>query len=97
MKSGTRNILDARRTRMIPLLLLLLMACNAKSESASSVAEQSRAIDQSSTPDAGRAAGTLTVDGKTIRIRFAYARRIKGRFDPTKQETDLISETPSRH
>ena len=84
------------------MTLLLLMAWGTMNVSLSSMAEQSKPVNALSSekqsgesnapsiPAVGKADGTLTVNGKTVPIRFAYARRIKGRFDATKQEFDLI-------
>lgn len=43
----------------------------------------------------GKAAGTITVNGTTINVAYAYAREIEGMFDKTKKDVELIlSDAP---
>ncbi len=38
----------------------------------------------------GRAEGTITVNGKTTKLSYAYARAVKGFFDNTKEDVEVI-------
>jgi hypothetical protein len=40
--------------------------------------------------DDGRAEGTVTVNGKTTKLSHAYARAVKGFFDKTKEDVEVI-------
>jgi hypothetical protein len=43
----------------------------------------------------GKAAGTLTVNGKTTKVAFAYARSVPGFFDKNTKDTQVIvSDVP---
>ncbi len=43
----------------------------------------------------GRAEGTLTVNGKTTKLAYAYARAVPGSFDKTKEDVQVIlSDVP---
>jgi hypothetical protein len=43
----------------------------------------------------GRAEGTITVNGKTTKLTHAYARAVKGFFDKTKEDVEVIlSDVP---
>lgn len=43
----------------------------------------------------GTASGTLTVNGTTTKVAYAYAREVKGFFDDTKMDVQLIiSDVP---
>ncbi len=48
-----------------------------------------------SAPADGKAEGTLTVNGKTTTVAFAYARSVPGFFDPnTKDIQVIVSDVP---
>ena len=38
----------------------------------------------------GKAEGTLTVNGKTVKVAFAYARSVPGFFDPNTKDIQVI-------
>ena len=38
----------------------------------------------------GRAEGTITVNGKTTKLSYAYARAVKGFFDKTKEDVEVV-------
>jgi hypothetical protein len=38
----------------------------------------------------GKAEGTLTVNGKTAKLSYAYARAVKGFFDKTKEDVEVV-------
>ena len=38
----------------------------------------------------GEASGSMTIRENTVELKFAYARKIKGRFDPTKEEYKVL-------
>jgi hypothetical protein len=38
----------------------------------------------------GKAGGTITVNGKTTKLSYAYARAVKGSFDKTKEDVEII-------
>jgi hypothetical protein len=38
----------------------------------------------------GKAGGTLTVNGKTTKLSYAYARAVKGFFDKTKEDVEVV-------
>jgi hypothetical protein len=40
--------------------------------------------------EAGKAGGTITVNGKTTKLSYAYARAVKGFFDKTKDDVEVI-------
>ena len=43
----------------------------------------------------GRAEGTITVNGQTTRLAYAYARAVKGFFDKTKEDIEVVlSDVP---
>ncbi len=43
----------------------------------------------------GKAEGTLTVNGKTTKLSYAYARAVKGFFDKTKEDVEVVlSDVP---
>jgi Domain of unknown function (DUF4878) len=43
----------------------------------------------------GKAEGTLTVNGKTTKLSYAYARAVKGFFDKTKEDVEIVlSDVP---
>ena len=43
----------------------------------------------------GKAEGTITVNGKTTRLSYAYARAVKGFFDKTKEDVEVVlSDVP---
>jgi hypothetical protein len=43
----------------------------------------------------GRAEGTLTVNGKTTKLSYAYARAVEGFFDKTKEDVEVVlSDVP---
>src|SRR5512140_3291271 len=43
----------------------------------------------------GKAEGTITVNGKTTKLTHAYARAVKGFFDKTKEDVEVIlSDVP---
>ena len=43
----------------------------------------------------GKAEGTITVNGKTTRLAYAYARAVKGFFDETKEDVEVVlSDVP---
>jgi hypothetical protein len=43
----------------------------------------------------GKAEGTITVNGKTTKLSFAYARAVKGFFDKTKEDVEVVlSDVP---
>jgi hypothetical protein len=47
------------------------------------------------TAGAASAGGTITVNGKTTKIRYGYAHQVKGFFDPKKNDVEiLLSDTP---
>src|SRR5690242_20873199 len=47
------------------------------------------------TPADGKAEGTLTVNGKTVKVGFAYARSVPGFSDPsTKDVQVIVSDVP---
>ncbi len=50
---------------------------------AAAVAPRARAAD-------GKAEGTITVNGKTTKLTHAYARAVKGFFDKTKEDVEVI-------
>lgn len=46
-------------------------------------------------PAGGKAEGTLTVNGKTTKVSYAYARAVKGFFDETKEDIEIVlSDVP---
>ena len=46
-------------------------------------------------PTDGKAEGTLTVNGKTTKVAYAYARSVPGFFDPNTNDTQVIvSDVP---
>ena len=46
-------------------------------------------------PAEGTASGTLTVNGKTVKVAYAYARSVPGFFDPSTKDTLVIlSDVP---
>src|SRR5690348_15406767 len=48
-----------------------------------------------STPVAGKAEGTLTVNGKTINVTYAYAKSVPGFADPNTPDVQVIlSDVP---
>src|SRR5450631_1582141 len=52
------------------------------------VAPRARAAD-------GKAEGTITVNGKTTKLSYAYARAVKGFFDKTKEDVEVVlSDVP---
>ncbi len=43
----------------------------------------------------GKAEGTITVNGKTTKLSYAYAKAVEGFFDKTKQDVEVIlSDVP---
>lgn len=43
----------------------------------------------------GKAEGTLTVNGKTTKLSYAYARAVRGFFDKTKEDVEVVlSDVP---
>ena len=43
----------------------------------------------------GTASGTVTVNGKTTKVAYAYARAVKGFFDKTKEDVEVVlSDVP---
>jgi hypothetical protein len=38
----------------------------------------------------GKAEGTITVNGKTTKLSYAYARAVKGFFDKTKEDVEVV-------
>ncbi|HTS01151.1 MAG TPA: hypothetical protein VMN04_01390 [Thermoanaerobaculia bacterium] len=43
----------------------------------------------------GTASGTITVNGKTTKLSYAYARAVKGFFDKTKEDVEVVlSDVP---
>ena len=43
----------------------------------------------------GKAEGTITVNGKTMKLSYAYARAVKGFFDETKEDIEaILSDVP---
>ena len=55
---------------------------------AAALAPRARAAD-------GKAEGTITVNGKTTRLSYAYARAVKGFFDKTKEDVEVVlSDVP---
>jgi hypothetical protein len=53
------------------------------------------AADGKADPADGKAEGTLTVNGKTINVAFAYARSVPGFFDKNTNDTQVIvSDVP---
>ena len=53
------------------------------------------ATDAKADPADGTAEGTLTVNGKTTKVAYAYARSVPGFFDKSTQDTQVIvSDVP---
>jgi hypothetical protein len=53
------------------------------------------ATDGNAAPADGTASGTLTVNGKTTKVAYAYARSVPGFFDPNTNDTQVIvSDVP---
>ena len=53
------------------------------------------ATDAMAEPADGTAEGTLTVNGKTTKVAYAYARSVPGFFDKSTQDTQIIvSDVP---
>src|SRR5262245_16498216 len=76
---------------MFPLTRRATMALAAFSLIAASLI----ATDGNADPAEGKAEGTLTVNGKTIKVAFAYARSVPGFFDKNTNDTQVIvSDVP---
>jgi hypothetical protein len=59
------------------------------------VAASLAATDGRAEPAEGTASGTLTVNGKTVTVAYAYARSVPGFFDPNAKDTQVIvSDVP---
>jgi len=54
------------------------------------VATSLSATDGNADPADGKAEGTLTVNGKTIKVAYAYARSVPGFFDKNTNDTQVI-------
>jgi hypothetical protein len=53
------------------------------------------ATESRADPADGTASGTLTVNGKTVKVAYAYARSVPGFFDKATQDTQVIvSDVP---
>jgi hypothetical protein len=53
------------------------------------------ATDGKADPADGKAEGTLTVNGKTVKVAYAYARSVPGFFDENTKDTQVIvSDVP---
>jgi hypothetical protein len=59
------------------------------------VAASLSARDGQADPADGKAEGTLTVNGKTVKVAYAYARSVPGFFDENTKDTQVIvSDVP---
>jgi hypothetical protein len=59
------------------------------------VATSLSATDGKADPADGKAEGTLTVNGKTVKVAYAYARSVPGFFDENSKDTQVIvSDVP---
>lgn len=59
------------------------------------VATSLSATDGKADPADGKAEGTLTVNGKTVKVAYAYARQVPGFFDANSKDTQVIvSDVP---
>src|SRR5882724_8534709 len=76
---------------MIPITRRTAMVLAASSLFATALA----ATDGKADPADGKAAGTLTVNGKTTKVAYAYARSVPGFFDKNTNDTKVIvSDVP---
>ena len=61
----------------------------------SSSPPESRPWRRRARADGGKAEGTITVNGKTTKLSYAYARAVKGFFDKTKEDVEVVlSDVP---
>jgi hypothetical protein len=59
------------------------------------VASALAATDSNADPADGTASGTLTVNGETVKVAYAYARAVPGFFDKSTMDTQVIvSDVP---